>query len=243
MCEHTTLSTVLSGIEATRRAVGDEHAAFETLRSRLTDLTPFEPAANRPTPPGERRRISTRRIETAYRETIMSVPHYLAWYNHTYVRNVTETLGPTLATTLVESSDVGAPILDELDTAVAEQITRRDAMIDAIDRERANVQTIADWLAEGRELLDHDESAVTGQSGATEPSAWDRLARVSRKYKRATDRRHQHLRRRRSRKWDGPGESCRAFLYREYDGQYPVLDAIAERRRELQHRHSKRQTS
>jgi predicted transcriptional regulator len=236
MYERTTLSTVLAGIDPKRRALSDEHAAFEAFRTRLTDLAPFEPAVDR-SPKAKTRRISTARIRTAYQETVMGVPHYQEWYNHTYVRSVTATLGPTLATMLVESSDVESPFLSELATAASNCIEQRDAMIDAIDRERANVQTIAAWLAEGRELLDQDEAPSSTEQPIDEHrTRLDRLARVDRKCERAIDRRRQHLRRCRTRDWPGAGESCRAVLYQHCETRYPVLAAITMLRTELQQR-------
>ena len=72
-------------------------------------------------------------VRGAYRETVMSVPHFEADYDESYTENVTEEFGPELATALVTGDRFDPFCRRTLLEAVGEGSTRREPHLDALD--------------------------------------------------------------------------------------------------------------
>jgi len=226
MSERIDLNDVLASIRAGRRAISDERAAFEVFRSRLAEFDPTEPTAGSRSFCSRRQGVSTARIETAYRETITGVPHYHSTYNQTYTRSVVSTLGAELGAKLVESPRVERETVETIRSRAAERVAERDRLIDAIDVERGNVRELADRLADGRTVVERRISIPERELSIDEYWALGtRLASIERKCHKSLNLRRRHCRRHRT---EGPGEhdTVRAFLYRSYETNEPVLDAI-----------------
>ncbi|WP_144922798.1 DUF7260 family protein [Halorubrum salsamenti] len=86
-------------------------------------------------------------VRDAYRETVMSVPHYEAEYDDTYERSVAEEFGPELAYALTRGSRFHAECKRSLLDAAETAIEGRERFVDAVESEAESVDRAAARLA------------------------------------------------------------------------------------------------
>ena len=166
------LDDALEAIRVERRRVVDERQAFRAFRGRVASVpsepirtdgggpvagdgrigapggteaigTPGTPGSGGSGPPAGSGLVAVR---DAYRETVMSVPHYEVEYDDTYERSVAEEFSPELAYALTRGSRFHAEckrsLLDAAETAVEE----RERFADAIESEAESVDRAASRL-------------------------------------------------------------------------------------------------
>lgn len=101
-----------------RRRTVDERDAFADFRRRVRDVRPASAPARTGTDggPGGVRTVALAddapgsglsAVRTAYRETVMDVPHFREEYDESYAESVTEEFGPDLAAALVAGDRFG----------------------------------------------------------------------------------------------------------------------------------------
>ncbi|WP_206424401.1 hypothetical protein [Halorubrum sp. CSM-61] len=86
-------------------------------------------------------------VRDAYRETVMSVPHYEVEYDDTYERSVAEEFGPELAYALTRCSRFHAECKRSLIDAAETAIEERERFVRTVESEAESVDRAASRLA------------------------------------------------------------------------------------------------
>ncbi|ELZ42969.1 hypothetical protein C463_10205 [Halorubrum californiense DSM 19288] len=178
-----------SALRVERRRVVDEREALSAFRSRVSSI-PDENAAetggggfegtagvggavggavrdavgNAPRPGS--RLVAVRE---AYRDTVMSVPHYAEEYDDTYERSVSEEFGPEMAYALTRTQSFRAEYKRSLLGAVETAVQEREAFLDALESEIESVERAGSRLDPIRSEIE----AIADELGGDEADAAD----------------------------------------------------------------------
>lgn len=214
------LATAERMLAAERTEVTAERDAFETFAERLATIDPVKKC----TGPGTTRPMGTRdspddrleRVRTAFRETVMSVPHYDDVYGESLVEHVGAECGDDLAAGLRPETSVSfTPTYKRsFRTATAQAADERRVFLDTLDREATSIGTARSEL-----------SGLLGQLDSTTVPEWYCERFVARLDAVAHDR-QETIRTRHT----GPLLEAHAFcecLYQDAPWTYPVLTAVA----------------
>lgn len=180
-----------------RRRVADERDAFEEFAGRLRDLPAGRPTGTGPAdspgglPAGatSAASISSRdptldRVERAYRETVMSVPHYEEEYDDDLHASVAAELGDDAVAALIASDGLTPDLREGLTSRSREAIRRRENLADAVDAERDRLDDAETRLAridrERRALAEHLDGRVADSFDAC-ADVWRRLDELERR--------------------------------------------------------------
>lgn len=234
-----------------RRRVLDERDAFEEFSARVADLDPapaklttagFDGSVvgvNRvDTVAGSGRGgdVRLRRVLAAYRDTVMSLPHYRSEYDETIPESLAAELGPDTATSLASNGTLSTGAQSALVERSRRAATARSDLADAIG---AEIDALTDAEAElacvdrrRRRLIEHLDGVEHNRTGAA-IDVWDRLDGLERECEELAAGRQRVL--------DDPPmapdlgserDEDRAFysyLYGGTDGpQFPVLAQVSE---------------
>jgi hypothetical protein len=129
-------------VETERRRTRAERDAFAAFGERVRSIDPTPPRPREPAGAatgalrvdGDER---LREVRTAYRETVMSVPHYEAEYDEPLAENVREEFGPELAVAMTSEGPFTPLLKRRLREAADDCRARRDAFLSTLSRERA----------------------------------------------------------------------------------------------------------
>jgi len=155
------------------------------------------------------------RVRVAYRETVMSVPHYEDVYGEPLVENVAAEFGSDLAAGIgpTESQTLTQPYKRTLRTGAAHAAQDRQAFVEVLDREAQSLDDARTTLTDLLAPLDS-----TTISECRRGSFTDRLDQV------AQDRQETLRTRRSLSRLDG--HSLCGYLYQDHSWTYPVLTAV-----------------
>lgn len=230
-----------------RRRVIDERDAFEEFADRVSGFDPA-PAESTSTafggPTASVRRvdgsgaddIKLRRVLAAYRNTVMSLPHYTQEYDETISESLAAELGPDTAASLASNGTLSAGAQSALVTRSRKAAEARSSLADAIAAEIDRLTAIESDLnrvdRRRRRLLEHLDG-VTGDETDAAIDVWRRLDELEGDCEEIATERQRSL--------DDPpmtpdrgvgAERDRAFyeyLYAPVDGpDYPVLAQVSE---------------
>lgn len=171
------------------------------------------------------------RVQTAYRETVMSVPHYDEEYGDGLLASVTAELGDDAAAAMV-ASDRFTPALKRALLAFSEDARRnRDSLTDAIDAERAALDTAEEQLGiidrERRALHDHLTEDPTGPDFEAYVDVWHRLGYLDDRCGTVAEDRQDQLKHPPMQGVDW-GPSFYDYLYSGLSVDHPVLATIGD---------------
>lgn len=224
------LSTAARLVNRERAEVSDELEAFEAFRERLAGI---DPAPS--TPPDRATQISGRasttdrvdRVRTAYRETVLSMPHYDDAYDEPLVEHLANEFGAEVADGIRPDSSVSftVPYKNTLEAKATRAVRRREDFLETLDGEARSLESARADLSEVFAALDttiipewHCES-FTEQLDAV------------------AERRQQTIQERDSIPRFDEHSLC-AYLYDDEPWRYPVLTAIARTREAVSLEHS-----
>ncbi|OYR85116.1 hypothetical protein DJ71_07985, partial [Halorubrum sp. E3] len=234
-----------------RRRVLDERAAFEEFADRVSGLDPAPAsstatsfdgptAAVRTVPAADGRGgtddIRLRRVLAAYRDTVMSLPHYREEYDETIPESLAAELGPDTATALASNGTLSSGAQSALVRRSRQAADARSSLADAID---AEIDALSRYETDlnrvdrrRRRLLEHLDSGEGDRTDAA-IDIWHRLDELEADCNEAAGERQRDL--------DDPPmavdatgggadhQSFHEYLYGPTDGpRYPVLAQIAE---------------
>ncbi|ELZ41804.1 hypothetical protein C471_05476 [Halorubrum saccharovorum DSM 1137] len=234
-----------------RRRVLDERAAFEEFADRISGLDPAPASSTAPSfdgPAAAVRPVSAvnggngtddvrlRRVLAAYRDTVMSLPHYREEYDETISESLAAELGPDTATALASNGTLSAGAQSALVRRSRRAADARSSLADAIDAEIDTLSRYENELTRvdrrRRRLIEHLDGVEGDQTDAA-IDIWQRLGgleddcdEVASERQRALDDPPMTI--------DDPGEgadrqSFHEYLYGATEGtNYPVLAQIAE---------------
>jgi len=231
-----------------RRRVLDERAAFEEFADRVSGLDPAPASSTAPSFDGPAVAVRAahgangtddirlRRVLAAYRDTVMSLPHYREEYDETVPESLAAELGPDTTAALASNGTLSAGAQSALVRRSRRAADARSSLADAIG---AEIDALSRYETDlnrvdrrRRRLLEHLDG-VTGDRTDAAIDVWDRLDdlesecdEVAVERQRALDDPPMAL--------DAPAgaedrRSFHEYLYGAAEGpRYPVLAQIAE---------------
>ena len=230
-----------------RRRVLAERDAFEGFADRVADLDPAPTGSTAPGFDGPMAAVRTvdraggddvrlRRVLAAYRDTVMSVPHYRQEYDETIPESLAAELGPDTAAALASNGTLSAASQSALVRRSRRAAEARSSLADGIDEEIEALRAFESDLSRvdrrRRRLLEHLDG-VSGPGTDAALDVWERLNELEGECDEIAAERQETLA-------DPPmtpdpatdsGED-RAFyeyLYEPTDGpRYPVLAQVSE---------------
>lgn len=235
-----------------RRRVLDERAAFEEFADRVSGLDPAPTSSTAPSFDGPTAAVRTvsavdggnrtgddvrlRRVLAAYRDTVMSLPHYGEEYDETIPQSLAAELGPDTTAALASNGTLSSGAQSALVRRSRRAADARSSLADAID---AEIDALSEYESDlnrvdrrRRRLLEHLDG-VNGDRTDAGIDVWNRLEDLEDDCDEAASERQRALDDP-PMTVDAPGEeadrrSFHEYLYGPTDGpRYPVLAQIAE---------------
>ncbi|QPV61650.1 hypothetical protein I7X12_12900 [Halosimplex litoreum] len=228
--------------------IADERGAFDRFRARLSKVEPWTPATSdgnasagtEPTVVGSAPTLAGVRSEpptgtglgtvrTAYRETVMSVPHFEAEYDDTLRANLAAECGADVAAQVVDGTRLTPPLYRALAAAADRAVDERSRFGRALERERDSLTTVRDDLAACERRLDDVAAELDGADSERLRRLDDRLADVETTCADLADERQRLVHGRPSVPLSGvDGVSLVSFLYGDRERHCPALAAVAD---------------
>ncbi|GAA0271183.1 DUF7260 family protein [Halobacterium noricense] len=216
------LSTAERRLERERAEVNAEQDAFEAFRERLEGI---DPAPS--TPPDRATRIANRAsttdrvdcVRTAYRETVLSMPHYDDAYDESLAEHLAGEFGPEVAEGVRPESSVSftAAYKHALVGAAAEAVRRREHFLATLQREARSLESARTDLEDVFAAL--DTTIIPDWHCESFTEQLDAVAQC----------RQQTIQRRDSVPRFDEHSLC-TYLYDDEPWTYPVLTAVARTR-------------
>ena len=237
-----------------RRRVTDERDAFEEFADRIASLDPVPAdATGQPNggpvigayPTGSTRAIGTtggpgdtrlRRVLDAYRDTVISLPHYTEEYDETVAESLAAELGPDTTTSLASNGTLSpglqSALVDRSRTAAQARTTLADvidAELDDLDDTEATLTRID---RQRTRLNEHLEGVPPGVRTDASIDVWQRLDGLEGECDAVASARQASLRDPpippEVGPTDGVDPNFTEYLYGSIEGpRYPVLASIA----------------
>lgn len=216
------LSTATNLVEREHSEIADERDAFRALQNRVAEIEPAQSSTS-PTPSttlAEHNPTSTKmdQVCTAYRETVMAVPHYDEVYGEPLLEHLARELGPELATRVDQtggaySSSFKAVLQAKLEHA----IHSREQLLTTLAEEAQSINEAQTALVALFEQL--DTTIIPGWYSEDFTSELETIA----------EERQETLRNRTSEPYLDEHSLC-TYLYGEQSWTYPILTAVARMR-------------
>jgi hypothetical protein len=170
-----------------------------------------------------------RTARTAYRDSIMSVPHYDSEYGESFKRNLTAEFNQTIAICLVTGTKFTKPIQNALIRAVKQRRYSRERFDTELQKERRLLQRVIDSLS-NIESRTHQIGIQSNGAANSEQSysLRDELNQLEVRCGSLTEARQMTIHNRRNMEWAGVGSgSLVMYLYDDLPTRTPALSAIA----------------
>jgi hypothetical protein len=224
-----------------RERTGDERDAFERFRRRIAGWKPApRPATSTPRgdggglatqglasdvvgPPPDDDRLDA--VREAYRETVMSVPHYETEYDEPLQQHIGAEFTPEVARAVTRGDRLTPQLRNALVAGAQEHVVKRDDLVEAIDDELASL-TDAETRLERveREVESVDERQLLATSYEELATTWKRLDAAEDDLAALAEDRQETLRQELStRHGSRDRHAFHGYLYGDCDGRYPVL--------------------
>ena len=226
-------------VESERHLLETERDAFRDLLSRVATIQPDSPGSTQfstggtatvatavPREPSH----SLRQLTTAYRETIMAVPHYDEAYGESLPENLAVECGEPLAGRLLEADVLTPTVYAGFLDACREARTERERTLGYVDRELASLRRCGDELAEIESAGVDAGARIASASGTQTLSRIDdRLATLESRCERLIAERQQRVHDRSETDIDRiDGLGFLEYLYADLDTTTPVLVDAAD---------------
>lgn len=241
---HDRVADAVGTVDREIEYIADERAAFDRFRARLSKVEPWTPAEGEGGGAGalatagatsvlSRSEPTTgtglRTVRTAYRETVMAVPHFEAEYDDTLRANLAAECGADVAAQVVDGTRLTPPLYRALAAAADRAVDERSRFRRSLERERDSLTTVRDDLAACERRLDGIAADLDGADGEA-PSALDeRLADAESTCAKLADERQELVHGRPSVPLSGvDGVSLVSFLYGDRERRCPALAAVAD---------------
>jgi hypothetical protein len=197
-----------------RAELASEVDAFAQFGQHVDEATPRTPHG-RQLPAGlQRGSNQLERLRNAYRETVLSLPHFDARYGESLAESVEMEFGPEVATVFTADGAAFTPIVKErLLRTVEESTTIRDRLVENIDEELESLARADTRLASVVDRVDRAQLPIRPNTELT--TQLDSLVRM----------RQEHLCRSRVTEAADGHDLC-DYLYAPEPWTYPVLVAV-----------------
>lgn len=182
---HPLVERALDVVDEELKIAAAERRAFEVFRSRLSDIDPDPPASHggattggsmamavTETDPGSTGR-SLMQVRTAYRETVMSVPHFESAYGDTLAGNVAAEFGADLASQVADGRRLTGTLREALLAAAESGIDERETYRRNLRQERESLREVHAGVADCEERAHALAETADGASGSGAVAAVD----------------------------------------------------------------------
>lgn len=237
-----------------RRRVTDERDAFEEFADRIASLEPVSAEATRSPSDGPvvgarltggAGAIGTtggsgdtrlRRVLDAYRDTVVSLPHYTEEYDETVAESLAAELGPDTTTSLASNGTLSPGLQSALVDRSRKAARARTTLADAINAELDDLDDAEATLTridrQRNRLSEHLEGVPRGARADASIDVWERLNDLEGECDAVAAARQTSLRDPpippEVGSTDGVNPSFNGYLYESTDGpRYPALASIA----------------
>lgn len=153
---HPRIENALCVIDREIECIEAELTAFRRFRSRVRSIEPTSPAAAGVDASGggassmlataTKPDAGLRSVRSAYRETVMDVPHFEAEYDDTLEANVAVEFGADLAAQLAGGARLTPQVHEAVLAASERARDERETMLPVLERERDSLTTVRDRL-------------------------------------------------------------------------------------------------
>jgi 6-pyruvoyl-tetrahydropterin synthase len=228
-----------TALDAERESLEDERAALSQFRKRIANIDVSRSVSSTATAKvknaimgGGGSTTSTDQLEQvqdAYRETVMSVPHYEDDYDHSLLEDLTEEFGPELGNAFATADFLTPPLHETLLTASQQATEARTAMLDELDHEAKRLQNARDTLEElNTTLTELNQQPVTAWATGEIIATHNRLDEFESQCNQLAANRQAELHNQRIAGRKITDEGFNEYLYESLPVTYPVLADLAE---------------
>jgi hypothetical protein len=163
-------------------------------------------------------------VRTAYRETVMDVPHYESEYGEPLEEHLASEIDVSLACQISRGTVLTGPVLAALRGAIEETLAKRADFLAELQRERESLESVVGRLRElerrTHEIRKHLKDGIHDSVAATLDTLEERCAELART-------RQQTIHGRSANAWSGiDEESLLWYLYGGLETKTPALRAI-----------------
>lgn len=210
-----------------RRKLVDEQQAFEQFRDELARVTPTTHT------PMESSRVLARQetgidaLCSAYRSTVMSVPHYTAEYDEPLRASLANEFSADVAAAVTTASRLSPHLKGSIEKLTAEAIGRRKQLVQVIDEERVQLDKLREQLNDACNELESllDQPLDTAEFNTLQ-STRSRLQSLRENCATLVDDRQDQLLSFRC-KLAADIDDVADYLYEDLDEIHPVLSLVA----------------
>lgn len=162
-------------------------------------------------------------VRQAYKETVMSVPHYQTEYGESFAEHLSAEIDNTLASQIVQGTVLTGPVLDALTGAIREARTKREDFLSGLRRERESLTGIAESLSDVERRNHRLRTQIPTDCGSIAP----RLHALETRCMELAKTRQETIHGRSASSWSGvDDESLLGYLYADLQTDTPALAAI-----------------
>lgn len=163
-------------------------------------------------------------VRTAYRETVMAVPHYESEYGESFVEHLGAEVDATLASQIAHGTVLTEPVLAALRAATEDGRSNRHDLIAELQRERDSLTQVVSTLTE----IERQTHRIGTQLPAdTQDSLGAELTALETRCADLANTRQQTIHGRAATAWSGVDEdSLLRYLYADLETETPALSAI-----------------
>ncbi len=182
---HPRVERALDVVDDELKIAATERRAFEVFRSRLSDIDPDPPASHGSATTGGSMAMavtengygstgrSLMQVRTAYRETVMSVPHFESAYGDTLAENVAAEFGADLASQVADGRRLTGTLREALLAAAESGIDERETYRRNLRQERESLREVHAGIADCEERAHALGNAADEASGSEALGAVD----------------------------------------------------------------------
>ncbi|QSG04717.1 DUF7260 family protein [Halapricum desulfuricans] len=230
------IDRALAAVETERDVLQAERDAFQTLLRRVSaiEVDTGGPVARPgavtavsvPRSSGEARGLEA--VRSAYRDTVMAVPHYDEEYDESLRENLAAEFGAQLAARVVDGNALTRQVRDGLLDACRQSREERKRVLQHVERERDRLVAFETRLSEIERSIIEAGAAIASASGSRELSRIDRrLATLQSRCLDLADDRQAQVQAPSQTDIPGTDFGLHEYLYGEMETPAPVLSDVA----------------
>lgn len=232
------IEQAIGNVTAEKKILTAERDALTAFLDRITEIRinqssglhcNLKSATNRVIAPS-RPSDNLQAVRTAYRETIMNVPHYDDEYDEPLKVHLMKELNEEVARQLLEGTALTEPLYAALIGTVKQRRTSRNSLLRTLDKERDSLQSVVDSLAE-IETQAHEigDQIGTATNSAQRETFRTNLVQLEDRCEEVATTRQTTIHQRSGTDWAGvDSDSLVAYLYHDLKTTTPALSAIAQ---------------
>lgn len=177
----------------------------------------------------------TSKVRTAYRDTIMSVPHYEKEYGDTYLSSVSEELGPDLAIAITESSELTPISKSALINQIDNTIEGRKQLRKTVQSEQDSIESgYNDLYNIGEFIHQYPENKIFRLNNDQKTKFEAKLSNNIDDLDKISINRQQEINKiQKSAQTNQSHSDLYSYFYQSMSTNYPVLETIGKLGREI----------